>query len=223
MVPARVLDPDKEIELPIAEVVRTSRGLQLRETTRPMAPSWVPSWLTLLTCILLHGGWLHLIGNMWILFIFGDNVEDRLGHGRYLLFYVGCGLVASLAHFAAGPASIVPTIGASGSIAGVMGAYFIMYPRAKVLTLVPLFVVFYTVVLPAPIFLGVWFAIQLYQGTFSITSTGGGVAWWAHIGGFVAGLAVALACKKRDKLRPAVKIVRPGADRPRIYRTPRRR
>ncbi|MEJ5348641.1 MAG: rhomboid family intramembrane serine protease [Desulfosoma sp.] len=144
-----------------------------------------------LTTMFLHGGWMHLIGNMWILHIFGDNVESALGHGRYLFFYLLCGLAASLFHIITNPASSVPTIGASGAIAGVMGAYFLLYPRARVLTLVPIFFYFSIVELPAYVFLGVWFVMQFFSGTFSLMGSGtqvGGVAWWAHIGGFLAGM-----------------------------------
>ncbi len=148
----------------------------------------VPNWLTILTCIFLHGGWMHLIGNMWFLWIFGDNIEDRTGRFGFVVFYLACGAAASLAHLFASPGSPVPTIGASGAIAGVMGCYLVLYPRAKVLTLVPLFVIMYSMVLPAFLFLGVWFGLQVYQGYSSTGGTGGGVAWWAHVGGFVVGV-----------------------------------
>ncbi|MBC7359106.1 MAG: rhomboid family intramembrane serine protease [Desulfacinum sp.] len=141
----------------------------------------------------LHGGWMHLIGNMWILHIFGDNVESALGHGRYVLFYLLSGLAASLLHLVTNMHSAVPTIGASGAIAGVMGAYFILYPRARVLTLVPLFFIFTVVEIPAYVFLGFWFVMQFFSGAFSLAGgqvQAGGVAWWAHVGGFVAGVVL---------------------------------
>lgn len=139
----------------------------------------------------LHGGWIHLIGNMWYLWIFGDNVEDRMGHFRFLVFYLLCGLAASLTHLAFNLGSSVPSIGASGAIAGVLGAYLLSYPFARVLTLVPFLIVWPVVELPAILVLGFWFVIQIFNGAASVASTaqtGGGVAWWAHIGGFVAGM-----------------------------------
>src|SRR5262249_34301990 len=146
----------------------------------------ISPWWTLLTCMFLHGGWLHIIGNMWFLYIFGDNVEDRLGHFGYALFYLGSGVFASLTHLLTNASSTVPTLGASGAIAGVMGAYMVLYPHARVLTLIPIFYFIQILLLPAPLFLGIWFLIQAFQGTFAITSAkeGAGVAWWAHIGGF---------------------------------------
>ncbi len=184
-----------------------------------MAPSAVPPWLTLLTCIFLHGGWMHFIGNMWFLFIFGDNVEDRLGHVGFLVFYLAAGIAASAAHLATNPASPIPTIGASGAIAGVMGAYFYLYPHARVLTLVPIFVILQMVVLPASVFLAIWFAIQFFQGIFSVGATQAtGVAWWAHIGGFAVGLAVAFGLDQLHVLRPKVEQIRPHTDHAGTYR-----
>lgn len=144
-----------------------------------------------LTTLFLHGGWMHLIGNMWVLHIFGDNVESALGHGRFALFYLLSGLAASLLHLVTNAHSAVPTIGASGAIAGVMGAYFVLYPRARVLTLVPIFFFFTLVEIPAYVFLGFWFVLQFFSGAFSLAGgqvQAGGVAWWAHVGGFVAGI-----------------------------------
>jgi membrane associated rhomboid family serine protease len=140
-----------------------------------------------LTFMFLHGGFLHLLGNMWSLFIFGDNVEDRLGHFRYLLFYLLCGLASGLAHLIINAYSQIPTVGASGAIAGVMGAYLILYPRARVLTLVPIFFFLYFTELPAFIFLGIWFLFQFLNAAASAGQVGG-IAWWAHIGGFVFGI-----------------------------------
>ncbi len=224
MIPQRVRTPDKPIVLTDRRVEQTRLGPQVRVTQRQAADSAVPEKLTLLTCIFLHGGWMHFIGNMWFLMIFGDNVEDRLGHVGYLLFYLGCGAAASAAHMAAGPESTMPTIGASGAIAGVMGAYLVLYPRAKVLTLVPIFIFFQILVLPAPLFLGVWFVIQFFQGTFAITSTqASGVAWWAHIGGFLTGAIVATLLRSTRAVRPSVQATRPGTDRIGGYRVyPRR-
>lgn len=144
---------------------------------------------TLLSAMFMHGGWMHLIGNMWYLWIFGDNVEDRLGHLRFLVFYLAMGLVSGLAHFASDPAALSPTLGASGAIAGVLGAYLSEFPRARVLTLVPLFPFFQVLALPALVVLGLWFVFQAFSGAMSLGAAAGtgGIAWWAHIGGFVAG------------------------------------
>ncbi len=143
--------------------------------------------LTVFTSLFLHGGWLHLIGNMWYLWIFGDNVEDRLGHGRFLVFYLGSGFVAAIVHSAIMPGSAVPTVGASGAIAGVLGAYALAFPRARVLTLIPIVFFFQIVAIPALVLLGIWFLFQFISGTLSFGSGSGGVAWWAHIAGFVFG------------------------------------
>lgn len=192
MIPARISNPSQPVEVLDQKVRRTPQGPELVRFKRPAAESPVPAWLTMFTCIFLHGGWLHIIGNLWFLYVFGDNVEDRFGHVEFVLVYVGCGLAASAAHYLANPESTMPTIGASGAIAGVMGAYFVLYPRAQVLTLVPIFIIFYTLVLPAPIFLGIWFLFQFFEGTMSLhAGQQTGVAWWAHIGGFAAGAAVA--------------------------------
>ena len=150
-------------------------------------------WLPLFSSIFMHGGWWHLISNMLALYIFGDNVEDRLGHVRYLAFYLVGGLVASFAHLVAYRASFLPTVGASGAIAGVLGAYLVLYPRARVITLVPIFYFIRIVEIPALIYLGFWFVSQLFNGVFALAAAGdvfqsGGVAWWAHIGGFALGM-----------------------------------
>jgi len=157
--------------------------------------------LPFLTSMFLHGGWLHIIGNMWSLWIFGDNVEDRLGRGRYLAFYLVCGFAAGVMHVASTIAGVrlgtfsqesllIPTIGASGALSGVMGAYLVTFPRARVLTLVPIFFFIQFVNLPAYVFLGFWFVMQFFNGAFGLLSGSdsfGGIAWWAHIGGFAAG------------------------------------
>ena len=145
--------------------------------------------LPFFTSMFLHGGFLHILGNMWFLYIFGDNIEDTIGHIRYLLFYLLCGLAAGLIHLYTNWGSQVPTIGASGAIAGVMGAYLLLFPRAKIMTLVPIFFFFQFFEIPAFIFLGYWFFIQLVSA--GMTKGGvGGIAFWAHIGGFVAGLVL---------------------------------
>ncbi len=145
-----------------------------------------------LTSMFLHGGWLHLISNMWILWIFGDNVEDRTGPIRFLLFYLASGLAAGLVHFATNPGSPVPTIGASGAIAGVMGAYLVLYPQARILTLVPVLFWPLFIEVPAVFFLGLWFFMQFFSGALSLTNgaVAGGIAWWAHVGGFLAGIVL---------------------------------
>ena len=200
MVPARLTDPDAEIVIRQQQVVQTPRGPQVQIIEHQLAPSVVAPMLTVLTCMFLHGGWMHFLGNMWFLYVFGDNVEDRFGHIGYLLAYTATGVAASLAHFAAGPESGVPTIGASGAIAGVMGAYAWLYPKARVLAVLPLIIILQTIILPAPIFLGVWFAIQTFNGISAAASgAAAGVAWWAHIGGFVAGGLLALAVGRFPK------------------------
>ena len=141
-----------------------------------------------LTSMFLHGGWLHIIGNMWMLWLFGDNVEDRMGPWRFLWFYLLCGVLSGVAHTWLNPVSRVPTIGASGAIAGVLGAYFILYPFAQVIVMVPILFFPFFFTLPAAVFLMLWFVMQFLSGTISLHgSTVGGVAWWAHVGGFVAG------------------------------------
>jgi membrane associated rhomboid family serine protease len=152
------------------------------------APPFAP-WLTLFTCMFLHGGLMHIVGNMWFLYIFGDNVEDRYGHVGYALMYIGSGLAAGLLHLLSSPSSPIPTVGASGAIAGVMGAYFLMFRHAQVMTLIPLGIFTQLVAIPAPFFLGLWFLFQLLSAAGS-DGVGGGVAWWAHVGGFAAGLGV---------------------------------
>ncbi len=193
MIPARIVNPDVPVTITVAQdVVRTPQGLQVIETKREAAPPAVPAWMTLVTCCFLHGSWMHLLGNMWFLHIFGDNVEDRLGHIGYLLFYVVGGTIASLIHFVTDLGSTIPTVGASGAIAAVMGAYFVWYPHAKVRTFIPIFIFPFFIIVPATLFLGLWFAMQFLQGTTSLMSTEtGGVAWWAHVGGFGAGYLIA--------------------------------
>jgi membrane associated rhomboid family serine protease len=144
-------------------------------------------YLPFLTSMFLHGGFLHILMNMWFLYIFGDNVEDRLGHIRYLVFYLFCGLGAGLVHLVTNWNSNIPTIGASGAISGVMGAYLLLYPRSRILTLIPVFFFFQFVEIPAFIFLGFWLFMQLFSAGLTPRNVGG-VAFWAHIGGFIVGL-----------------------------------
>ncbi len=164
------------------------------------------SWVAVLTSMFLHGGVLHFAGNMLYLWIFADNVEDRMGHGRFLVFYLLCGTAAALAQTIVNPDSVVPMVGASGAIAGVMGAYFVLYPRSRIVTLLPLFIFFHIVEIPAIFFLGFWFLLQLMSGVGSMaTATGdgpaGGIAFWAHAAGFVAGLSGVLVFRRPERQR----------------------
>jgi membrane associated rhomboid family serine protease len=156
------------------------------------------AYRTIFTSMFMHGGWLHLIGNMWFLWIFGNNIEDSVGHFKFIIFYLLCGIAAAAAQVAISPDSIVPMIGASGAISGVLGAYLVLFPRSQILTLVPIWIFLQFIRVPAVIFLILWFAIQFLSGlaTSQIHVTGG-VAFWAHVGGFVAGLALILPFKKR--------------------------
>jgi membrane associated rhomboid family serine protease len=160
---------------------------------------------TVVTSMFLHAGWLHFLGNMLYLWIFGDNVEDRLGHLRFLFFYVFCGAAAALAHVWMNPDSAIPTIGASGAIAGVMGAYFVLYPHSRVLALVPLFIIWEIVEVPAIFFLGIWFLMQFFSGVGSLVASTGvdssGIAFWAHIAGFIAGVAAVFFLRKPSRSR----------------------
>jgi len=159
---------------------------------------------TLITSMFLHGSWSHVIGNMWYLWIFGDNVEDRVGHGRFIIFYLLCGIAAGLGQVFMDPSSMLPTIGASGAIAGVMGAYFILYPQSRVLTLIP-FIWLQIVELPAVVLLGFWFLMQLFSaGTIAMTAAShgsGGVAFAAHVAGFVMGLIGVFLFKQPERDR----------------------
>jgi hypothetical protein len=154
-------------------------------------PGLIERVIPLFTSMFLHGGWLHLLGNMLFLYIFGDNVEDRLGHTKYFFFYILCGVLAVVAHLMTNPSSRVPTIGASGAIAGVMGAYFFLFPYARIVTLIFIFFFIDIIEIPAFFFLAFWLILQFLNGTMSFSAqnaVSGGVAWWAHIGGFIAGI-----------------------------------
>jgi membrane associated rhomboid family serine protease len=160
--------------------------------------------LPFLTSMFLHGGFLHIVGNMWVLWIFGDNVEDWFGHLPFALFYLFCGVTSGLIHLFFNWGSQLPTIGASGAIAGVMGAYFLLYPHARILTLIPIFIFLQFMELPAYIFLGFWFLLQFLSGTASAGAGGaGGLAWWAHLGGFAVGAAVVFLLGGGKPRRPA--------------------
>lgn len=158
------------------------------------------AWYTLLSSMFLHGGWFHIIGNMWFLWVFGDNVEDAMGPGRYVVFYLTCGLAAAAAQIMSAPGSVVPMVGASGAIGGVMGAYARLYPRSRIHTLIVLGFFITTVAVPAVLMLGYWFVLQLLGGLPTLGGAEGGVAFWAHVGGFVAGLALAKPMAKPEYL-----------------------
>ena len=151
----------------------------------------------LFTSMFLHGGWMHLIGNMWFLWIFGNNVEDSMGRLRFIAFYLLTGLAAALGQVIASPASIIPMVGASGAISGVMGAYLVLYPRVRVYALVPIFIFFTSIALPAWAMIGYWFILQVLSGLFSGGDMGG-VAFWAHVGGFIAGVALIKLFARED-------------------------
>ena len=166
---------------------------------RFMHPDWASSagypghsYWPFLTSMFLHGGWLHIIGNMWTLWIFGDNIEDQMGPARYVIFYLLCGLIAGIVHCLTNADSTMPTVGASGAIAGVMGAYLFLFPTARIVVLVPIFFFPFFFEVPAVIYLGFWALSQVFSGTLALASGTqvGGVAWWAHVGGFVGGIVL---------------------------------
>ena len=164
------------------------------------------AWLNVFTSMFVHGGFLHVGGNMLYLWIFGDNVEDRMGHGRFLVFYLLCGVAAAVAQTITAPDSTVPMVGASGAIAGVMGAYFVLYPKSRIVALVPLFFFFQIIEVPAIFFLGIWFLMQFLSGIGSIAEAtrgapGGGVAFWAHVAGFVAGITGVMLFRRPERER----------------------
>jgi membrane associated rhomboid family serine protease len=175
------------------ELTLTERELQVFVQSFGVVPAYF-SWASVVTSMFLHAGWLHILGNMLYLWIFGDNVEDRMGHGWYVVFYLLCGGAAALGQAATQPHSLIPMIGASGAVAGVMGAYFVLFPHSRVLTAV--LIVFYLdiIEIPAIFFLGIWFLMQFFSGVGSIGSDAamGGVAFWAHVGGFVVGAGIGL-------------------------------
>jgi membrane associated rhomboid family serine protease len=161
-----------------------------------------PQYFNVVTSMFLHGSWMHLIGNMWFLWLFGNNVEDSMTRPRYIVFYLLCGLGAAMAQVLAEPASPVPMVGASGAISGVMGAYLVLYPRVRVFTLVPLGFIFTTIALPAWVMLIYWMVIQIFGGLAqSVTEGAGGVAFWAHVGGFVAGVVLIKPFAKPGRVR----------------------
>jgi membrane associated rhomboid family serine protease len=212
MIPLRDVIPSRTTPYITVTIIVLNAAAWLFEITLPrdVLPLFLQSYgvvpaelraPTLITSMFLHGGWAHVIGNMWYLWIFGDNVEDRLGHGRFIVFYLLCGIVATVGQIAMDPTSTVPTIGASGAIAGVMGAYFVLYPKSRVLTLIPLIIIWEIVELPAIFLLGFWFLLQLVSAgsiTGSANAGGGGVAFAAHVAGFVSGLIGVFLFRKRD-------------------------
>jgi hypothetical protein len=175
--------PPKALEIFVFEW-----GLVPRALTRGDDPL---AWTTVATHMFLHGGWMHVLGNLWFLHVFGDNVEDNMGPARFAVFYFLSGVAAAAAQVMTNPDAAVPMVGASGAIAGVLAAYMVLFPRARVLTFLPIPLILYWVEVPAVLFLVLWFAMQFFSGLGAIGQpSGGGVAYWAHIGGFVAGLVL---------------------------------
>lgn len=159
--------------------------------------------IPLITSMFLHGGWVHIIGNMWVLIIFGDNVEDRMGSIRFLLFYLVCGVASGLTQAFVAPTSQVPAIGASGAIAGVLAAYMIFFPRARVVTFIPLLILPWFVNIPALVFIVIWFLLQFFSGVLALgVASAGGVAYWAHVGGFICGLLLVWLFAGRSRNPP---------------------
>jgi membrane associated rhomboid family serine protease len=213
MIPLRDVIPSRTTPYISLTIIALNAATWLFEVALP--PDVLPAFLqvygvipanfqapALVTSMFLHGSWSHVIGNMWYLWIFGDNVEDRLGHGRFIVFYLMCGILAAIGQIVIEPASTLPMIGASGAIAGVMGAYFVLYPRSRVLTLVP-FIFLQIVEIPATVLLGFWFLMQLFSaGAIAVTAAShgsGGIAFAAHVAGFVVGMAGVLVFKKREE------------------------
>jgi membrane associated rhomboid family serine protease len=212
MIPLSDVIPSRTVPVVTVGLIVVNVLVFLYEQTLPLpllqqfvaSYALIPAWFSvpaLFTSQFLHGGWMHIISNMLYLWIFGDNVEDRLGHGRFLVFYLGAGAVAAILQTLFDPFSSIPMVGASGAIAAVMGAYFVLYPHSRVLTAVFLIIFFDIVEIPAVFFLGIWFLLQLLSGVGSLAvgnAAGGGVAFWAHIGGFVAGVLIGMVLRSRD-------------------------
>ena len=187
----------------VFQLMLTERGQDAFIIAFGLVPAYF-SFINVVTAMFVHGGFMHLAGNMLFLWIFGDNVEDRLGHGRFILFYLLCGFVAAFAQTALNPDSLVPMVGASGAIAGVMGAYLVLYPHSRVLMLFPFPVFLFE--LPAVVFLAIWFVVQFLNGinqlpVFEKNAISGGVAFWAHVMGFVAGLILVVFMKRPERTR----------------------
>jgi membrane associated rhomboid family serine protease len=208
VIPSRTT-PVVTVALIVANAAVFLYEVQLGDRLEPFVRAFgvvpaAPAGPSLFTSMFLHQGWLHFLGNMLYLWIFGDNVEDRLGRARYLLFYLLCGALAALGHTVAHPGSRLPMIGASGAIAGVMGAYFVLYPQSRVLTAVFLLFFLDLIEIPAIFFLGIWFLMQLFSGVGSLgaDAADGGIAFWAHIVGFAVGALVGLLSRVRLAARP---------------------
>jgi membrane associated rhomboid family serine protease len=217
MIPLRDVIPSRTFPgVTIAIIVLNALGFLYEiGLTDPELKQFVVTWgvvpaqfnlVSAFTSMFLHGGWMHIIGNMLFLWIFGDNVEDRMGHGRFVVFYLLSGLIAAMAHVWSDPTSVVPTIGASGAVAGVMGAYFVLYPHSRILTLIPIFFFIQIVEIPAVVFLGLWFLLQLVSGVGSAllpagSGMTGGIAFWAHVAGFAAGAVLILAFRRPERAR----------------------
>ena len=186
------------------ELGLSSGGLERFVQTFALVPSRVQGEpltfaITIFTSMFMHAGWFHILSNMWVLFIFGDNVEDRMGSLPYLIFYLLGGTAAALLQTYVAPGSSVPVLGASGAIAGVLGAYILLFPAARVVTLIPIFFFISLIEVPALVFLGFWFVSQLFSGLASIGTAAGGVAWWAHVGGFLVGLVLCPLFARRSR------------------------
>ena len=179
------------LQLPYSGNDRALAGFWGNFALYPAAVTQDGDYTGIFTSMFLHAGWMHIGGNMLFLWIFGDNLEDQMGHVGFLIFYLACGILAALAHIYSAPGSTVPTVGASGAIAGVMGGYLLLFPRARVDVVVIIVIFFRVFTLPAWVMLGIWFALQVFGG-FSTPAEGGGVAFWAHAGGFVAGIVLTL-------------------------------
>ena len=179
------------LQLPYSGNDRALAGFWGNFALYPAAVTQYGDYTGIFTSMFLHAGWMHIGGNMLFLWIFGDNLEDQMGHVGFLIFYLACGILAALAHIYSAPGSTVPTVGASGAIAGVMGGYLLLFPRARVDVVVIIVIFFRVFTLPAWVMLGIWFALQVFGG-FSTPAEGGGVAFWAHAGGFVAGIVLTL-------------------------------
>jgi membrane associated rhomboid family serine protease len=196
------LTPDEQVDLLDACGIVPARYTDPLYAARHHLPE--RDYWPFLTSQFLHANWLHVLSNLWMLWIFGDNVEERAGPFRFLVLYLACGLAAGAVHLASNPSSMLPTIGASGAISGVMGAYFVLFPRARIVALVP--VLFWPVFLevPAVLFLGLWFLLQFYSGTLTMAddAAAGGVAWWAHVGGFLAGVILRALLVRESPRRP---------------------
>ena len=184
----------------ILEQTLSARELQVATLVYGLVPAEF-SLPNVVTSMFLHAGWMHFAGNMLYLWIFGDNIEDRLGHGRFLLFYLACGVAAAVGQTLSNPFSLVPMVGASGAIAGVMGAYFVLFPHSRVLTFVWFILYVDLLEIPAIFFLGFWFFMQLLSGVGSVGALGGGTAFWAHAAGFAAGIGLVMLLRRPERQR----------------------